>query len=245
MIRGVLFDLGNTLVSYWLRMAWPGMLQTALAGPTTWLAEQRGLQIDPLEMAQRVQTENYEAPDFRVRPLSGRLARIYCLADDAPELDELCKLFCKPLLAEGRLYPDTLPTLAALHHRSYKLGLVSNMPWGCPSGPWLAELQRLGLAEWLEAIIFCTDVGWRKPAPQPFQAALQQLGLEAAECLFVGDDPRWDLAGPQALGMPALVLDREGTLDLPGETVIHQLSEILALLPGISHSNGQPGLAPA
>ena len=230
MIRGILFDLGNTLVRYWLKMLWPGMLQTALAGPTAWLAEHRGLHIDPDELAQRVQAENYEAPDCCVRPLAGRLARIYGLAEDAPELDELCRLFCLPLLAEGQVYPDTIPTLAALRRRGYRLGLVSNMPWGCPSAPWLAELQRLGLAEWFEAIVFCTDVGWRKPAAQPFQAALERLGLAAAECLFVGDDPRWDLAGPQALGMPAVVLDREGTLNLPGQTVIHQLSEILTIL---------------
>jgi putative hydrolase of the HAD superfamily len=231
MIRGVLFDLGNTLVRYWLKMVWPGMLQTALAGPTAWLAEHRGLHIDPTELAQRVLTENHESPDYRVRPLSGRLSRIYGLADDAPELDELCRLFCRPLLAAGEVYPDTLPTLAALHRCGYRLGVVSNLPWGCPSGPWLAELQRLGLTEWLEAIVFCTDVGWRKPAPQPFQTALARLGLVANECLFVGDDPRWDLAGPRALGMPALVLDREGTLNLlEGITVIHGLDELSGVL---------------
>lgn len=245
MIRGVLFDLGNTLVRYWLRMAWPGMLEPALAGPGRWLAEQRGLHIDAAELAQRVQAENFEAPNYRVRPLSGRLARIYGLAEDAPELVELCRLFCQPLLAEGEVYPDTLPTLAALHRRGYRLGVVSNLPWGCPSAPWLEELQRLGLAEWLKVIIFCTDVGWRKPAPQPFQAALERLGLVANECLFVGDDPRWDLAGPQALGMPAVVLDREGMLNLPGQTVIHQLDEILALLPGNNQDDGQLGPAPA
>ena len=235
MIRGVLFDLGNTLVRYWLRMAWPGMLETALAGPSAWLAEQRGISIDPAELAQRVQAENYESPDYRVRPLAGRLARIYGLAEDALELDELCRLFCRPLLAEGQVYPDTIPTLADLHRLGYRLGVVSNLPWGCPSRPWREELQRLGLAEWLEAIVFCTDVGWRKPAPQPFQAALARLGLAAAECLFVGDDPRWDLAGPQALGMPAVVLDRESTLILPGGIkVIHSLDELGGVLAELS-----------
>ncbi|MHB1354410.1 MAG: HAD family hydrolase [Anaerolineae bacterium] len=234
-IRGILFDLGNTLVRYWLKMLWPGMLQAALAVPTAWLMEQRGLHFSVTELAERVQAENHEAPDYRVRPLAGRLARIYGLAEDAPELGGLCRLFCQPLLAEGEIYPDTIPTLTALHHQGYKLGLVSNMPWGCPSGPWREELQRLGLTEWLEAVVFCTDVGWRKPAPQPFLEAVQQLGLTANECLFVGDDPRWDLAGPQALEMPAVVLDREGALKLPDDvTVIHGLDELSGVLNRIN-----------
>jgi FMN phosphatase YigB (HAD superfamily) len=28
--------------------------------------------------------------------------------------------------------------------------------------------------------------------------------------VFVGDDPRWDIAGPRAIGMDALLIDRTG-----------------------------------
>ena len=40
--------------------------------------------------------------------------------------------------------------------------------------------------------------------------ARQRLQVPAERCLFVGDDPRWDLVGPRALGMQ----DRWGTLEV-------------------------------
>jgi putative hydrolase of the HAD superfamily len=148
----------------------------------------------------------------------------------AEAADGLCRRFTAPIFAQGRRYEDTLPTLQALRAGGYRLALVSNTPWGSPGALWREELGRLELAPWFDAAVFCTDAGWRKPAPPLFQLAVDQLGVEPGDCLFVGDDPRWDLAGSQALGMETCLLDRQG----PGRNVegacIQNLDELMAVL---------------
>ncbi len=224
----VIFDIGNTLVSYPLKMRWPGMLQEALAAVSACLASSGGHIPAEDILRQRAEDENHENSDYSVRPLAGRLARIYAINGNDPVMRELELCFSKYLIAVGALYADTLPVLAELRRRGYRLGAVSNLPWGCPSAPWREELARLGVAGYLEEVVYCADTGWRKPAPQPFLLALRQMGLQASECVFVGDDPRWDLAGPRALGMHVVLLDRTAQLDMLDECVIHNLAELLS-----------------
>jgi len=66
------------------------------------------------------------------------------------------------------------------------------------------------LRELVNADVFCRDVGWRKPAKQIFQFALEKLQTSPKECIFVGDDPNWDVAGARDAGMKAILIDRRG-----------------------------------
>ena len=70
----------------------------------------------------------------------------------------------------------------------------------------------------------------RKPARPIFQLAVTQLQVEPQECLFVGDDPRWDLAGPQAIGMDTCLIDRQGLVLDEGTVSIQNLHELMAVL---------------
>ena len=71
-------------------------------------------------------------------------------------------------------------------------------------------LARLGLAGSFEAVVTAAAVGVAKPDPRPFEVALERLGIEPALCVHVGDDPLTDVAGAEAAGMPALLVDRSG-----------------------------------
>jgi len=237
MTRAILFDLGNTLVRYFDRAEFPAILRAGILGVRETL-EERGMQrVDPEAMWDGVRAEDHEAEDHRVRPLEGRLARIFRLTPEeiAETANELCRRFTAPVFARGRCYEDTLPTLQALRAAGYGLAVVSNTPWGSPGALWREELGRLGLDLWLDAAVFCTDVGWRKPAPAIFQLALAQLQVEPRDCLFVGDDPRWDQAGPEALGMETCLIERQRPGQGPGQgadgTCIRDLHELMALLP--------------
>jgi FMN phosphatase YigB (HAD superfamily) len=50
-------------------------------------------------------------------------------------------------------------------------------------------------------------VGWRKPRPDIFEHALGEMGVDAGECLFVGDRPEIDVAGAKGMGMGAAWLN--------------------------------------
>lgn len=209
LVKAVLFDLGNTLVSYYQRHEFPGVLEEAVNGCVEHL---RGVDVAFREegLWGRVREQDHESPDFRVRPLGDRLAAIFGL-DDHATLDGLCRVFMEPIFARGRLYGDVKPTLRSLRALGVKTAIVSNSPWGSPAGLWRRELERLGLAPLVDEAVFCGDVGWRKPEPRVFLYALGRLGVEAGDSVFVGDDPRWDVEGPRAVGVRAVLVDRAGS----------------------------------
>ncbi|MBM3978412.1 MAG: TIGR02253 family HAD-type hydrolase [Planctomycetes bacterium] len=65
------------------------------------------------------------------------------------------------------------------------------------------KLVRLGLVPHLDpgAIFISDQIGVAKPNPKIYQFALERCGVEAARALYVGDNPRNDIAPPRQLGM--------------------------------------------
>lgn len=209
----VLFDYGNTLVSYFTREQWPGVLDRAIAAVGDVLRSRGMLRIRGRRLAEAVQARRGEGADRAVRPLAGRLAAIFELAEheaDEALCEELARAFLKPVFACGRLEEDALPTLERLRAAGLGTGILSNTPWGSPGDIWREELDRHGLTAAVDAAVFCTDVGYRKPAPQGFLRLCELLGVAPERAVFVGDDPRWDVVGPRELGMDALLIDRFG-----------------------------------
>ena len=131
---------------------------------------------------------------------------LYTLLALSEVKESVCRAFMTPLFAMAAVYDDALPTLAALRDKGCRTAIVSNTPWGSPTALWREELARLGLAETVDCVVFCDDCGWRKPARQIFDRTLSLLNVKPARCLFIGDDPRWDIAGPEAQGIRAALV---------------------------------------
>jgi len=89
--------------------------------------------------------------------------------------------------------------LDALRERGLKTGLVSNSM----DPPWILmrDLEEQELAERLDAVVFSSEVGVRKPRAEIFQAALERLGVPAERALFVGDRLYADVRGARDVGM--------------------------------------------
>jgi putative hydrolase of the HAD superfamily len=229
----VLFDLGGTLAQYFGRAEFPALLRQAIGEVQRHLRRHGLLRVSPDAMWRGVANEDHEASDYRVRPLEERLRRIFQLGDalESPDLPAtLCQTFMRPIFARGRCYADALPALRALRSEGLRTAIVSNTPWGSPSGLWQEDIARLGLRQWIDAAVFCGDVGWRKPARQIFEYALDRLQATPEECLFVGDDPRWDLTGPRAVKIEAILIDRRGALQEGVESPIGSLGELIGRL---------------
>ena len=225
----ILFDLGGTLVKYYHRTEFPPILRQAITEVQDCLRKEGSLNASPKSVWQIVEEENHEAEDHLVRPLEERLTRIFQL-DDAGASNELvatmCRHFMKPIFALAHCYEDALPVLRELGEKGYKRAIVSNTPWGSPANLWREELRRFGLDEHVDATVFCRDAGWRKPARQIFEFALKKLKAKPRDCVFVGDDPRWDLVGPRAVGIEAILIDRKRMMQGTGEETISDLYEL-------------------
>ncbi len=213
MKKAVLFDLGNTLAAYYTRKEWPSVLEQSIAEVSDFLRA-HGIPVPSHdEVWARVAEENHEAPDCRVRPLDGRLIRIFALDQPCEFSDDLCRAYLRTTFDMAYVYEDTIPVLTALRERGIRTAVVSNSPFGSPPEPWHEELHRIGIAQHVDLAVFCGDVGWRKPARPIFDHVLERLGVAAEDCIFVGDDPKWDIAGPRAVGIETILIDRSGAAE--------------------------------
>jgi len=93
------------------------------------------------------------------------------------------------------------------------------------------QLRVNGIGERMDVVVFSSAIGRRKPAPEPYLAALAGLALPAAVVIFVGDRLREDYQGPTALGMRAVLCLALARTDPPaGIPSIESLDDLEALL---------------
>jgi len=97
------------------------------------------------------------------------------------------------------LASTTHALLEALRDRGLGVGLVSNA--FDPPELLHRDLEQMDVAKRLDVAVFSSEVGRRKPHPAIFRRALDALGADPAETLFVGDTLATDIAGAAALGM--------------------------------------------
>ena len=92
--------------------------------------------------------------------------------------------------------------LEALRARGLRLGLVSNA--FDPRRILDRDLERMGLAGRLDVCVFSSEVGVRKPHPEIFRRALDELDVAAERAVFVGDRLYEDVRGANEAGMTSV-----------------------------------------
>jgi HAD superfamily hydrolase (TIGR01509 family) len=128
-----------------------------------------------------------------------------------------------------RLDPDALQVLAWLKTHGIKRGICSNAPF--PPEMMRRQVETNGIAEMVDAIVFSSEVGKRKPSPEIYRAALEAIAVEPQLVLFIGDRVREDYEGPRLLGMRAAIFTAHGDAPPPeGVQTITSLSEVTGLL---------------
>ena len=130
--------------------------------------------------------------------------------------------------------PDPMPhvsaALAELKER-YKLCVVSDAIV-TPGTELRRLLEKHDLAKFFDAFIFSDEVGNSKPHPKMFEAAAAALGVKLKEIVHVGDRQHNDVAGPQALGLKAVMFVGSRAVDRDKSTA-DAVCDDMAALPGI------------
>ena len=100
------------------------------------------------------------------------------------------------------LFEDALPVLEELRAAELRIGLVSNG---------IRDLNEFVAHHMLDVdvAIGSRAHGRVKPHPTIFQAALEHLGAAPDESVMVGDSLAEDVEGARALGMRAILIDRD------------------------------------
>jgi len=122
---------------------------------------------------------------------------------DAPTVGGLARAYQEPSLTHR---PDITPAAEAVHAirgRGLQLGVISNT--GRTPGRVLRRLLAdAGLLSCFEVLAFSDEMGTRKPAAEIFRRVLDQVGVDPAGAVNVGDDAVNDVAGARGVGMRAI-----------------------------------------
>lgn len=96
----------------------------------------------------------------------------------------------------------------------YKLAIISN-----DSSRWSRYIrEKFDINQYFDVISISGDLKMQKPDPRIFQLTMEQLGCEAADCVYV-DDRRKNLAAAKTLGMNTVMFNSRKT-EYEGNTVM-------------------------
>ncbi len=232
-IDAVIFDYGRTLVTF----AYPTQdLLQVLRGFRPRIAAALGREAPPAEailqevllpLERHIESPGEDEVDY---------LDVYAATWRHAGLDLPNELLYEILDEEQRCWdravqvdPDALEVLSWLGAHGIKRAVCSNAPF--PPEMMRRQVDANGVGELMEAVLFSSQFGRRKPAPEIYRSALDAVGVDAARALFVGDRVREDFYGPRAVGMRALICTAHAAEPPPDEIpTIASLSELRELL---------------
>jgi HAD superfamily hydrolase (TIGR01662 family) len=247
MIRGVIFDLGETLIRF--RGDWPNIFEHSRQQVFDYLAA-AGYDLPQDEFSQRllqkvVAAQDIRDKDFIERPTDQIFRGVMADYgfDNLP--DELVLEAMEHLYQRSEEHWQPVPELEDILVRvaaqGVRMGLISNASD-------VANVDRLidkaGVRRFFDPILVSAGVGVRKPAPLIFQQLLAQWDLPARQTVMVGDSLNADILGAQRLGMHQIWLrtakdrpDNLAWLDrLEPEAQADRLDEVPAVLDELNQS---------
>ena len=127
--------------------------------------------------------------------------------------------------------PGAIETLSEIAGREIRLGLISNGD----SPIQRQKLKRFDLEKYFDVILIEGEVGYGKPDRRIYEVALSKMNTAGERTMMVGDNLKWDVAGPQSVGMYGIWFDvkRRGLPEDSGirpDGVITDISQILDYL---------------
>lgn len=210
-VRGVIFDLGGTLISSHPEPE-PDRERRQSAAIARLAADELGFRT-PEALAERLLSLRSEHGALTERDLVERRARdtIATAFRDAglAVTDDLLERAERLLfeLDRGRpLYPAARELLATLRGHKLRIGLISN--W---SSHWIVAdiVAATGIGEFFSPLISSASFGRIKPHPSIFQHVLDVWRLNAADVVMVGDTLATDIAGAERVGMRSILVEVE------------------------------------
>ena len=210
----VTFDLYDTLIELnpprWQRLAEA--------------ARKQGIDADPIALrdADRIAEDYFTIENGRLpirdRPQEERetfrleLMRRWLEAAGLPHDPETTRELRRAYISEFdevpdhhhyRLFDDVMPALRTLRRAGVRTAVISNA-----DDDVTVVCMHFAFAPLMDLIVTSALVGYEKPDPRTYLAALEPLGIDPELAVHVGDQPKSDVVGALGVGMGAVLLDR-------------------------------------
>lgn len=244
----VIFDAFNTIVTAhpdFRRTFSDGLAQAGLSSTPALLAHLQAASEGTAHAEWSVSRDSYVAWATQTLWLvrqSGRHRRRDLAPRIVPALEQLCQAPMVAMLGAEAC-------LAALKAAGFQIAVCSNWGWDLED-----DFRGTSLAGYIDTFASSAQVGFRKPNIRIYQAVLTASRTCAKNAVFVGDNIRADVQGPQRAGIRAIHLASAQPIGFSGEhaqslaavaelLTDRRLGSALAVQPfsdGLRHRSGNP-----
>jgi HAD superfamily hydrolase (TIGR01549 family) len=240
MVRGVIFDLGSTLMYF--DGDWEDVINRGVADMLAFF-KRRHVKLDEGALAESFIAERRAGREVAHRTrqevtcggsLRAALEEVDAPIEAFPLVPEAVRISFGPEEDAWKAYPDAQVTLKQLQGNGLRLGLLSN----ATDDLFIQRLvNRLGLRAWLSPTFSSAGLGLRKPRREPFDLILSRWNLPPKSVIMIGDTLDADILGAHNAEMRGILItadesarnekDRERIIP---DATIPTLSELPSLI---------------
>lgn len=218
-IEAALFDLDNTLIDFLTFKK-----ESAKAAAKVMVAQ--GLPATEIEAYGKIFSV-YDEKGIEYQKTFADVVKQYNLEVNKAEKIQQAAIiaYLKKKFEILKPYPMVKPTLRKLRESGLRLAIVTDAP---RNKAW-QRLVLTSLENEFDAVITKDDAKNQKPHHSAFMLAAEKLNVEAAACLFVGDNPAKDITGAKAVGMKTC-LAKYGMWNAAKESADYEIEKFEDLL---------------
>ncbi|WP_077618228.1 HAD family hydrolase [Bacillus sinesaloumensis] len=130
-------------------------------------------------------------------------------------------------------FPNLIEMLEVLKRNDFVLGMITN-GYGQFQ---MDNIKALGIEAYFDAILVSEWEGIKKPDPQLFIRALENLKILPHEGIFIGDHPMNDVKAAQNIGMKG-IWKRDFQWDhVEADAILNDLSELPVIIDSLNKQN--------
>jgi putative hydrolase of the HAD superfamily len=197
-VRGCLVDVYDTILRSMFVERVTALAESLGVSGEDWLAELEKTRLD------RDRGKLTTAAAFH------QALRNLGIEPSADLVDDLVRRDAEFNRAHTQLYDDTIPFFQWLRSEGIPVALVSNC-----ADTTRGLLESLGVIPLVDAVVLSCEVGSAKPSPEIYVTALADLGVAAADAVFIDDQPTFCM-GAEAVGVRPIRIARDGVNSING-----------------------------
>lgn len=187
MIKAVIFDLFETLITEWGHEKYTKLK----------MSEELRVPYEQFDDA----WESLETQQYRGGITYEDSLRHVCRVLSVPvEEDVIARMSARRRETKAACFdhmlPEIVPMLEELRRRGYRIGILSNC-----SGEEVDVVRESVLVPLTDHIVLSHETGLCKPERGIYQLAADGLGVQPEECVFIGDGGSRELYGAENIGM--------------------------------------------
>lgn len=243
-LRGVIFDMGGTLLHYNAPdSTWEDTEQTG-ARAIYAVLRKHGYTLPAEDEALPaawdhaynfwIRLDEYDVKDLKIAHVIELLIKAWGIDDVPPDIvNDATTAYMRKIQEHVWPLDGAVATLEALKDQGLRVGLVSNTMW--PGDEHRHDLDRYALTPLLEHLVFSADVQAWKPHREIFQMSLDALDLQPEDAIYVGDSLYFDVWGAQQAGLRGVWIKQNNhwlpeDITVTPDATIEMLPELLDVI---------------